>query len=354
LTVKPSGEAPKQCIPGDAVAWNALLGRKVHSAKNSSITAIAMIKNNELILTQGIEFWFSHYYNVLHNSGTELTQNEDDRFCEQIVERFNSVEEKHTLCQLLHDIVSDHFQPKLADKEQSSEECFTEVKYKKEEKYIRFPDLKVAIEEKLTFRIDINPCLAGQGQMTKIYCNAVLPGKISKSDAISFLTNAQHVCSDIVSKIALKYFEYFNEYFNTKIDSKTIIPYKLISCVLGSDDMNSKNFILFSKDSEYFKESIRSKSSHRNIVALLQEISAIVEPKWSLNEYEWKTKEVQYGEKTKEVQYGDDFEEENRPDKVNGYLGFKGNDEKGIFIGLSDAKPRHLLLPIHVNIIHAN
>lgn len=305
----------------------------------------------EILFNKGVDFWYAHYYSNV----SIRFPNEDciQGFGNFFSENLNKKENKEKLSLAIGQVVNKNYNcfdnAELQDPHLS---CFVDepIEYVKQFQYIRFPDFTNRHLKRFVLRLDINPCIENKGTMTKIYVMPRYSGAVYKKELLDFFHRAQIVCEPIVRILSSTYLRLFNQFverFNPpdvkKLDFAQLEnPYVLISRVAGSDEDGIKTFVeLLDSPDEWYKF-CRENPQGKSIIDVLAEMNNPIGKHWQLSQYKWfKEKALYEGSAGKEYQ------------QCTGYLGFKGDNELGHFIGIANSFPRDLLLPVHLGIINS-
>ena len=307
-----------------------------------------------MIFNQGADYWHSHYYNGSFN---KIKKEEHvDSFGEFFKTRLNEAREKEDFCISISNIINEQFGHfKTFKKNGISSSCFVNdpIEYVKEFKYIRFPDFKNDNLNEFVIRIDINPCIGKKESMTKIYCSPRYTGELPENETLDFLKRAENISEPITKIVADKYKQELDEFtraYNIDVNGEDreddpAPPYILTSRVVGSNDEGVKKFISLLDTPEEWNNYCEETLEGKTIIDVLQRINKLNHKDWDISDYKWLKQKVFYKQETSNTEK---FHE------GHGYIGFKGDDNYGNFIGIADSSPTDLLLPIHLNIIRAN
>ena len=298
---------------------------------------------------KGAEFWLGRYY----DTGTLCSSKQDisQKFGKYIVNSFEKDPSKEKLCSLIDKSFSENFSSFASTKKSiRAINCFEggPIHYDNKFKYIRLPNFRSQVLKNFELRISINPCLAKDRAMTKIYCNSVLHEDIEGKECIDFLKRSNVICNT-VNKLITEMYSYFfinftkNEpYFNNNYLRKDSFSkyFSLISTFIGSDDEATKDFI----------KNISSKESTRKsfiddlkfFITTVNETNSNIGVKFKISKYKWRTLSTS--------QKNDNNENE----VTNAILGYAENKDFGHIIGVSDNTPRKVLLPLNVKFIQEN
>jgi len=302
-----------------------------------------MIKNHHEF-NKGTEFWLGRYYDtsnlcLVHNDLVE-------KFGDYIVNIFKNHSVKEELCALIDEkfkIAFSGFKDSVLDMDRN---CFEEgeIHYDKKFKYIRLPNFKSEFIKNFQLRISINPCLANDCAMTKIYCNSLLHESVLGEISVDFYKRSKILCETVLLFVTNIYSYYFFEFIkNQKIVSNNKCKtnefdgsFSLTSTFIGSNDTYVQNIIDNLKQKS--RPLITIKKDIQYLLLLLNETNRLLNNNFTSTDYKWS--------------YIDVVDAKNTRNKA--IIGYAENDYNGHLVGLSNNIPRKILLPLHVKFISEN
>lgn len=286
----------------------------------------------------GADYWYSRIYERPANlEGTSDSLNKLGKFLEENLMKFQvKLEKKY----------HGKFEPFLVNGVKLSEKEIKEwknktIKYKKELRYIQFSDFLLNDNNIVSsVRTNISPCYNNPDKGdTKLFVVPSCSKPLNSEETLQFFKDAKKLAVSILNDIYHEYTKLLKLFYKKETNLLLDMPvtyYELEAKVAGATTSVMSSFVDASADYvDNFQDFIFEEDEA--FVGYLEELIKSSNEKWDKSHCEW------FNQESAEA-------DSNKPSKA--ILGFCGDDNNGLFVGISFGNPHLALTPTMLDIIH--